>query len=46
MALIYVTRRIPEAGLSALRAASHELVVSEKDGALTHEELLACKFAH
>lgn len=41
MALIYVTRRIPEVGLTALRSAGHEVVVSEKDGALTHEELLA-----
>lgn len=38
---MYVTRQIPEIGLAALRAAGHELVVSEKDGGLTHEELLA-----
>lgn len=41
MALIYVTRQIPDVGLAALRAAGHELVVSEKDGVLTHSELLA-----
>lgn len=41
MALVYVTRQIPEIGLTALRAAGHELVVSEKDGGLTREELLA-----
>ena len=40
MALLYVTRRIPEVGLNALRSAGHEVVVSEKDGALTHDELL------
>lgn len=41
MALIYVARQIPEVGLAALRAAGHELVVSEKDGVLTHDELLS-----
>jgi glyoxylate reductase len=41
MALIYVTRQIPAVGLTALREAGHELVVSEKDGVLTHEELLS-----
>ena len=40
MALIYVTRQIPDVGLAALRAAGHELVESEKDGVLTHSELL------
>ena len=40
MALIYIARQIPEVGLAALRAAGHELVISEKDGVLTHEELL------
>lgn len=41
MALIYVTRNIPAAGLERLRAAGHELVISEKDGVLTSEELKA-----
>lgn len=41
MALIYITRNIPGPGISALQAAGHEVVVSEKDGALTHDELLA-----
>lgn len=41
MASIYVTRRIPEAGLSLLTAAGHTLDISEKDGVLTKEELMA-----
>lgn len=41
MALIYVTRRIPEAGLSMLKEKGYELDISEKDGVLTREELLA-----
>src|SRR3989344_7309222 len=40
MAKIFVTRRIPENGLELLRQAGHEVVVSEKDGVLTREELL------
>ncbi|MEZ4104424.1 MAG: D-glycerate dehydrogenase [Candidatus Paceibacterota bacterium] len=41
MALIFVTRRIPEIGLTKLREAGHELVVSEKDGVLTREEMIS-----
>ncbi len=41
MALIFVTRKIREAGIKELRAAGHEVVVSEKDDVLTHEELCA-----
>jgi len=41
MALIYVTRKIPEIGLRWMREGGHELVVSEKDGVLTPEELRA-----
>ncbi len=41
MALIYVTRQIREAGLTKLRAAGHEVVVSDKDGVLTKNELLS-----
>lgn len=41
MSAIFVTRRIPEEGLDLLRSAGHEVVVSEKDGVLTREELLA-----
>ena len=41
MAKIYVTRNIPESGLVLLRDAGHEVVVSGKDGALTHDELIA-----
>jgi len=39
MALIYVTRKIPVVGIAALQAAGHELIMSEKDGVLTPEEL-------
>ncbi len=39
MALIFVTRKIPEVGLRWMREGGHELVVSEKDGVLTPEEL-------
>lgn len=40
MASIYVTRKIPELGLTLLKNNGHEVVVSEKDGVLTKEELL------
>lgn len=40
MALIFVTRKIPDAGLALLREAGHEVDVSEKDGVLTKDELL------
>ncbi len=40
MALIYVTRLIPDAGLALLRDAGHTLDVSEKDGVLTKAELI------
>jgi glyoxylate reductase len=39
MALIFVTRKIPEVGLRWMREGGHEVVVSEKDGVLTPEEL-------
>ncbi|MEX0652038.1 MAG: D-glycerate dehydrogenase [Candidatus Paceibacterota bacterium] len=38
---VYVTRRIPESGISLLKKAGHDVVVSEKDGVLTREELIA-----
>jgi glyoxylate reductase len=41
MSTIYVTRRIPESGLARLRDAGHELVISEKDGVLTKDELIS-----
>lgn len=41
MASIYVTRKIPDAGIQMLTDAGHEVDVSEKDGVLTKEELLA-----
>ena len=37
---IYSTRRIPEVGFTMLRDVGYEVDVSEKDGALTREELL------
>lgn len=40
MASIYVTRKIPDIGIDLLRAAGHEVVISEKDGVLTRAELL------
>ena len=41
MAKVYVTRKIPESGINLLREAGHEVKVSDKDGVLTKEELLA-----
>lgn len=41
MADIFVTREIPEKGLTMLKEAGHTLTISEKDGVLTKEELLA-----
>lgn len=41
MSKIYVTRQIPTEGITNLKEAGHEVVVSEKDGVLTREELLA-----
>jgi len=40
MPTIYVTRKIPEAGLAMLREKKFTLDVSEKDGVLTKDELL------
>ncbi|MBY0538286.1 D-glycerate dehydrogenase [Patescibacteria group bacterium] len=39
MALIFVTRKIPTVGIEMLRSAGHEVIVSDKDGVLTPEEL-------
>ncbi len=39
MALIFVTRKIPDIGLQWMRDGGHEVVVSEKDGVLTPDEL-------
>ena len=38
---IYVTRKIPQSGIDKLVAKGHEVDVSQKDGVLTREELLA-----
>lgn len=40
MARIYITRHIPEVGITMLRDAGHEVEVSTKDGVLTREELI------
>ena len=40
MANIYVTRKIPEAGINLLKEAGHDVDVSDKDGVLTKEELI------
>lgn len=37
---IYVTRKIPDVGLELMRSKGHNVVISEKDGVLTHEELI------
>jgi len=39
MAKIFVTRQIPEVGITQLRAQGHEVDVSSKDGVLTKDEL-------
>ncbi|MEK7118675.1 MAG: D-glycerate dehydrogenase [Patescibacteria group bacterium] len=41
MPTIYVTRRIPDLGLTMLREKGFALEVSEKDGVLTKDELLS-----
>ncbi len=41
MAKVFVTRRIPDSGLNLLKEAGHDVVISEKDGVLTKEELVA-----
>lgn len=41
MSTVFVTRAIPESGLEALRAAGHEVIVSEKSGVLSKSELIA-----
>ena len=41
MSTVFVTRKIPEDGPAALRAAGHEVTVSAKDGVLTRGELVA-----
>ena len=46
MAKIYVTREIPESGITTLKEASHEVIVSDKDGVLTREELLGALSNH
>lgn len=38
---IYVTRKIPEAGIKALKDKNYEVDISAKDGVLTKEELIS-----
>ena len=40
MGKVYVTRKVPSVGIDLLREKGHEVVVSEKDGVLTREELM------
>lgn len=40
MALVYITRHIPDIGINLLRAAGHTVDVSTKDGVLTPAELI------
>ena len=40
MAKIYITRQIPESGVELLKAAGHEVIISNKDGVLTKQELI------
>lgn len=37
---IFVTRKIPDAGIKLLEAAGHDVDISEKDGVLTKKELI------
>ena len=37
---VYITRQIPESGISLLKEAGLEVVVSQKDGVLTKQELI------
>lgn len=41
MSQVFVTRKIPSAGIEMLHNAGHEVTVSDKDGVLTREELLS-----
>ncbi len=41
MQSVFITRRIPEVGIARLRDAGVDVTVSDKDGPLTHEELVA-----
>lgn len=41
MAKVFVTRKIPEVGLTMLRESGHDVTVSEKDGVLSKDELLS-----
>ncbi len=34
---VYITRKIPESGITLLQDSGHEVVVSDKDGVLTKE---------
>ncbi len=38
---VYITRRIPDAGIKKLQDKGYEVDISEKDGVLTREELVA-----
>ncbi|HEY4497159.1 MAG TPA: D-glycerate dehydrogenase [Candidatus Paceibacterota bacterium] len=40
MPKIYITRKIPNAGIDKLKSAGYAVAISEKDGVLTKEELM------
>jgi len=46
MATVFVTREIPNVGILAMQTAGHDVIVSEKEGVLTKEELIASLKAH
>lgn len=46
MATLFITERIPMVAEEMLRAAGHTVIVSEKEGILTHEELLTAVRTH
>ena len=46
MAKVFVTRAIPETGITMLKDAGHDVSVSAKDGVLTKAELIAALTEH
>ena len=40
MPKVYITRKIPDAGINKLKSASYAVIISEKDGVLNKEELI------
>ena len=40
MPKVYITRKIPDAGINKLKSAGYAVIISEKDGVLNKEELI------